>query len=496
MAKDKDTSGSFSNPPPEPTPQEKAKAGKWFDHAKISADKLNYDYAIECYIGGLRLWPEAVDAGHKPLRAVGFARLGAGQKKPGMLQRFKFDTMGSGRDALEAMLSAEMLLAKDPTNLNYMEAVLKNAAKGGYEQTCMWLGPIFLHEAISNPKANYQKLPTVVQIFDELGKRYNDRSDAPRTVAALELAVKAAEVFLMVKPDERLVIEKMRDLGGLLAITKGQFERGDFRESLQDAQKQRELQDKDRMHQDDARYEELIQSALQALNANPNEMGRVLAAADLMLRRGRSQDEQEAIQLLMAAFGRTQVYQYKARADDIQMRQLHRQAQAIKERGDRQAATEHIKKMLDFEIGVYLERIHQYPTDVHYKYELGRLYFHAGRYDEAVPVLQLARNDPKNRMACLSLIAQCFYHKGYFEQAINVLLDGIRTYEVVGGDASKDMHYWLGRAYEATGQKEPAIQAYGKIIQWDYNFRNGDVRQRLEALQQDRKLEPGAPGGP
>ncbi len=57
MAKDNGKNVAPDSPPPEPTPQEKAKAQKWFDHARIAADKLNYDYAIECYINGLRIWP-------------------------------------------------------------------------------------------------------------------------------------------------------------------------------------------------------------------------------------------------------------------------------------------------------------------------------------------------------------------------------------------------------------------------------------------------------
>jgi tetratricopeptide (TPR) repeat protein len=58
------------------------------------------------------------------------------------------------------------------------------------------------------------------------------------------------------------------------------------------------------------------------------------------------------------------------------------------------------------------------------------------------------------------------------------------------------MHYWLGRSYEASGQREAAIQAYGQIIQWDYNYRQGDVRQRLEALQQAKKSDGDPPLSP
>jgi tetratricopeptide (TPR) repeat protein len=495
MAKEKANTAPNS-PPPEPTPLEKAKATKWFNHGKTVADTHNYDYAIECYVNGLRVWPEAVDEGHKPLRAVGFARYGTGKKKPGMLEKLKFDTIGAGRDSLEAMLTAEKLLAKDPTNLNYMESVLKSAHKGCFERTCRWLGPIMLQEALTSPKAHQLKLELIVQVFDELGERYNQRGDAPRTVECLELAAKAVAVLVQIKPDDRTTQDQMRNIGGKLAITKGKFEAGDFRESLHEGEKQRELQDLTKTYQNDEQYARLIASAKKVLETTPNEPGRVVAVKDLLLRRGRPEDEEEALQMLMDAYARTKAYLFKHQADDIRLRQLRRQVQQTKAAGDRQAARDQFQALLDFEIEVCKERIQHYPTEGRYKYELGKCYFLAQRYDEAVPVLQLARNDAKNRMACLSLMAQCFYHKGYHDQAINVLLEGIKTYEIAADDASKDMHYWLGRSYEAAGQKDGAIQTYGQIIQWDYNYRNGDVRQRLEALQQHKKSEGGTPGSP
>ena len=62
MAKD-NVNAAPNSPPPEPTPQEKAKATKWFSHGRTVADTHNYDYAIECFVNGLRVWPEAVDDG-------------------------------------------------------------------------------------------------------------------------------------------------------------------------------------------------------------------------------------------------------------------------------------------------------------------------------------------------------------------------------------------------------------------------------------------------
>jgi tetratricopeptide (TPR) repeat protein len=487
MAKENENKPSF-NPAMGPTPQERAKAIKWFEHGKIVADTHNYDYAIECFINGLTVWPEAVEEGHKPLRAVGFMRLGTGKKKPGMLDRFRFSrSSGTSRDPLQGMLTAEKLLAQDPTNLNYMEVVLKNAAKAGYQQTCMWLGPILLEEAAADPKTHEPKLVTAYEVLDELGDKYAAIGNIPQAVKCFELALRAMDILAKLKPNDSQTQDLWRNMAGKLTIVKGKFETGDFRESLHDSQKQRDLIDQERMVQDDSRYEELIQSSLKALEASPNEAGKVFAVTAIMLRRGHPKDEEAAIKLLLDAYTRTKAYIFKMRADDVRIAQLYRQARELKAKADRKAAAEHIEKLIEFEISVYHERVQQYPIDARYKYELGKRYFLARRYDEAVPILQLARNDPKHRMQCLSLIAQCFHLKGYQDQAIHVLLDGIRDYEFPGDDISKELHYWLGRAYEAAGQKEEAIQTYGRIIQWDYNYRNGDVRQRLEIAQQDRK---------
>ncbi len=489
MAKQSAKAAQTSGPAAEPADKDKAKATKWFEHGKSVADTHNYDYAIECYINGLGVWPEAVDEGHKPLRAVAFARLGAGKKKPGMLEKLKFDTGGAGRVPLAAMLAAEKMLAKDPTNLNYMEAVVKNAAKGGYEQTCLWLGPIFAEGALSNIKANSGKLATIRQVYEDLGDVFNQRGDIPNAVICFDLAGKAADALGRLKPDDGTTQDQLRNLAGKLTITKGKFEGGDFRDSLHDAQKQRELHDHDRMVQDDSRLDELIKAGLEELQANPNEPGKVYAIVDLMLRKGTKTDEAAAIQLLVDTYERSHVYQFKNRADEIRMRQMHNQARAIRSSGDRKAAAEHLKKMLAFEIEVYKERVRQYPTEARHKYELGKRYFMAQQYDEAVPVLQLARSDPKNRYPCISLIAQSFFRKGYYDQSINVLIDAIKTYEVEGDDISKDLHYWLGRSQEDAGQKDEAARTYGQIIQWDYNYRDGDVRQRLEAIQKGRQSE-------
>ncbi|MDO8632208.1 MAG: tetratricopeptide repeat protein, partial [Phycisphaerales bacterium] len=106
--------------------------------------------------------------------------------------------------------------------------------------------------------------------------------------------------------------------------------------------------------------------------------------------------------------------------------------------------------------------------------------FHAGQFDDAIPLLQAAHNDPKNRAAADMYLGRCFFRKGYHTQAINAFQEAAKEYEFTDDDLAKTMQYWLGRAQEAAGEAEAARTTYGAILQMDYNY--SDVRARLDAL--------------
>ncbi|MCL5770217.1 MAG: hypothetical protein M1588_02735, partial [Planctomycetes bacterium] len=69
------------------------------------------------------------------------------------------------------------------------------------------------------------------------------------------------------------------------------------------------------------------------------------------------------------------------------------------------------------------------------------------------------------------------------QEAVDTLQRAIEGYELAStGDAkSKEMHYWLGRALEATRQNAAAEKTYSQIAQWDIKFR--DARERLADLR-------------
>ena len=92
-------------------------ASAFFGKARQASEVRDFDAAIEAFMKGLRLAPETVDA-HIELRLVALRRREAGGPPPSESELAQFK---QGKTALDVMLGAEYLLAKDPTHLPYAE---------------------------------------------------------------------------------------------------------------------------------------------------------------------------------------------------------------------------------------------------------------------------------------------------------------------------------------------------------------------------------------
>jgi thioredoxin-like negative regulator of GroEL len=459
--------------------QDKARARQWFAKAQQVLDTRSYDYAIESFINGLQHWPEAVEEGHKPLYAAALFRAAAGGKKPGTMEQFKHPT--GGKDAKKAMLNAEFLMAKDPKNPGHLEAVFKNATKARFYDAAMWVGPVYQDAILAEKKPSPSRYRLLVDTYCEIGEAQTERNPA-MAIEALQRAVMGMARYRQADPKNLDLTKEQTDLATRLTILKGRYEDAEsFKDSIENAEAQKDIQDTERVVQSDQRLDELIQHARDELAVDPDDHARINKLIDLLVKRENDDVENEAIETLHVAYKRTNHYPFKMRADDIKIRQLNRKSRHIVAQGDREAARKQYREQLKFELRVFRERCEQYPTDMRVRFEFGKRLFQAHNYDNAIPILQQARNDPKYRTRCNFHIGRCFFELGYQDQAIGVLNEAIHSYEIEGDATSKDLHYWLGRAHEAAGQPAEALKVYGQLLQWDYNYR--DVRKRMDDLR-------------
>lgn len=484
MARDKKQPDSSADVDPNArlttSEKEQAKARKWFARADELVDNRNYDYAIECYVDGLALWPEAVEEGHKKLRGCGAARQHTGGKKASLKDTMKRSM--NHKDPVQAMLNASWLLAHDPMNISYIEGVFKNANRAHCDDTVMWIGQSLANAAEQEKKPSAKRFAFLKDIYEELADRAQARGEVDLAVEALQRGVDALNIQEHLDPKNTEIPTVRRDLSTKLTILKGKYQTSEsFTESIRDRESQDDLRDGERMVQSSDRLGELIAKAQKDMEDNPGVPGKVRTLVDLLCREDDPERERQAIGILVEQFKETGDYQHKSQADDIRARQLARAVRDAKMGDDRAAIKEARVEQLKFELRVYKERVGKYPTDHRLRFEYASRLFQARKFDDAIPLFQTARADPKHRARCDAYIGRCFFERGYHDQAVATLSKAIEGMEVPDNETGKAIQYWLGRSQEAAGDRAAALGTFGRLMQLDYNYR--DIRARMDSLK-------------
>lgn len=196
----------WSKPMPEPeNGHEFDEAEELFEEAQEAAKIGDFDRAIDRYLQGLRLDPDAVHWGHVGLRETALLRQSKGGGKPSPEEVSEHQ---QGDSPLEQMLNAEYLLAKDPEHLPYAERMLKAAVAGGYKDTAKWIADLVF---LAN---NGAKKPSL-QIYILLKESYKAIGRFDRAFGACRRAVK-------LKPTDRALVEELRMLSAKVNAAKHQ----------------------------------------------------------------------------------------------------------------------------------------------------------------------------------------------------------------------------------------------------------------------------------
>jgi tetratricopeptide (TPR) repeat protein len=124
------------------------------------------------------------------------------------------------------------------------------------------------------------------------------------------------------------------------------------------------------------------------------------------------------------------------------------------------------------------ERVARNPTDLQLRFELGDNLFNAGRFREAVPELQRARQNPHARLKAMNVLGCCYGKLGMLDLAMKQLEEASR--ELVSMDEmKKEIVYNLALIYERMSDVEKALACMKQIYEVDYGYR--DVAQRVES---------------
>jgi tetratricopeptide (TPR) repeat protein len=125
------------------------------------------------------------------------------------------------------------------------------------------------------------------------------------------------------------------------------------------------------------------------------------------------------------------------------------------------------------------QRAERYPNDLQIRFELGELYFKAGKIKEAMGEFQKAQNNPNKRIQALSYLGQCFAKQGIYPLAVRNLEIALKE-KLVLDEEKKEIIYALGSVFEKMGKAKEAIDQFQEIYAVDIGYK--DVAAKVDSF--------------
>ena len=455
------------------------KANTFFDYGDTAADSKNFDYAVECYIGGLRHSPDNLDR-HEQLHDIAKRRSVNGGKP--------MKAKAIGPSLVDKMLRAAKNWACDWNNVQHMadmmeaavEADLREGEEANLGEIAYWVAGLALqYNANPNVKPNRRVYLRIV--------------DAMEKVKGFDLAMQAAQRALMLREDEALR-SRIKDLTAQKYTHESatNSEEGGSRANLKNAGEQEAIQAQ--LDTTGTKSDQLIAAMREQYEEEPDNVDRLQKLVDALTRTEKAEQENEAAQLLLQAHEQTGQYRYKVKAGDVKLRGINRALRALNEKvkaGDEQAKAqlqEGLKKRLAFELKEYTERAQNYPTDLKLKFELAKRQYQAGQFDDAIGNFQEATREPKSRSAAHLFLGRCFLKKEWMDEAMSTVEKGLEKHAEPDDAVGKELRYDLMtiKLDLAKEKRELALaleaQALASdLLQSDINYK--DIRQQMDTIK-------------
>ena len=137
-----------------------------------------------------------------------------------------------------------------------------------------------------------------------------------------------------------------------------------------------------------------------------------------------------------------------------------------------------------FQLEACKQRADKYPTDLQIRFELGQLYFQAGKISEAIQEFQKAQNNPQRRLMAIMFLGRCFARRGMNDLAAKKIQEALKE-KLTFDDEKKEMLYELGSVFEKMNKPDDAIEQFKQIYESDSAYR--DVEAKVDAYYKARE---------
>jgi sirohydrochlorin ferrochelatase/tetratricopeptide (TPR) repeat protein len=433
----------------------------------------NFDYAVDLLMQVLKNAPGCVDCRRALRQAqVGKAGAGGGLFKKMLSGASTAPLVAKGQLALrnnpgEALQIAEQILTTDPNS----SAGHKLAAEAAL--------------AMEMPRTAVLSLEVLARTHSRDKHTIIQFGTALADIGEVARAERALADLLRQMPTDPEVAQALKNLSARRTLNEGGYEKAEqenssYRDMLKDKQEAARLEQESRMVRSEDTAERLIheyETRLAGADAGNAKLMRSLA--ELYTQKKRFDEAMRCYERLKASETGADPTLDKA-ITETKVRQMEHQIAQLDPTSEdyaaRQAALTAERQTLQLE--ECRRRVEKFPTDLGIRYELGVLYFQAGKISEAIQEFQKAQNNPHKRIAALGYLAQCFGKRKMFDLAARTLQNALKE-KLVFDEEKKDLVYQLGSMLEAMGKKEEAIEQFKLIYEADIGYR--DVAAKVDA---------------
>ncbi|MGI9086331.1 MAG: tetratricopeptide repeat protein [Chthoniobacterales bacterium] len=443
--------------------------------AVAAVEMRNFGYAISLLQGILKQEPEFL-TGRQLLRRTEVTKLKAEKKKFFTVSTASIGVMKAQREVKKAPAHAIELLEKvledEPYNRQANLLMKEAAVAAGWPQ----IGVLALQTLL-------EEKPRDSKILHELGRLYHDLGESDKAVQIYTRITDA-------DPTDGEALRLGKDAAARASMKTGGWTQAEsYRDLIKDKDLAVSLEQQNRMALTGESLEQQITETYELHQAAPENV-------DHARRLGALHEQKEDFENAIAW------YQYAAeltnrtdagllrKVSDLGMKRselelaAHEQFLAAHGPGEEgyaehAAALQEAKRQrAERSIEEARKRSERNPTDLQLRFELGEHLLDAGRYKEALPELQRARQNPNARLKAMNLLGRCYQQLGMLDLAAKQLEEAAS--EILAMDPmKKEIIYNLGLVYEQMSDGERSIAAMKQIYEVDYGYR--DVAQRVES---------------
>ena len=229
---------------------------------------------------------------------------------------------------------------------------------------------------------------------------------------------------------------------------------------------------------------------LDALRIHPEELTNYIELAEIYTTDDRLRDAERVLTKAVAVSGGGDLNLHEL-LEDTRLRRMRQQTAVADRRAeaDKSPETTQLAKRMhaqanQVELEVFSARSQRNPSNVHYKFELGLRMKRAGKYREAVQVLQAARSDVK-RLAEIEInLGECFQHIEQYRLAMSSYETAIKAAPDPNSDLHRLARYRAGVLAMGLKEYDQAEKQLTELAATDFGYR--DVADRLDKLAQMR----------